>query len=47
MKNKLIFYLVLLILGIPGFLYRFNHPEMSETQLFLNFFEAYREFFRS
>ena len=25
--------------------YRYRHPEMTETQLTLNFFEAYKEIF--
>lgn len=50
--NNFIFLIILefiglLLLIIPNILYRFNHPEMTETQLFLNFFQMYREFFRS
>lgn len=37
--------ILLLILSIPQFTYRFNHPEKSETQLFRDFFKAYKEFF--
>jgi hypothetical protein len=45
LKCKLFFYLIILILGIPQLIFRFKHPEMNETQLFLNFFHAYKEFF--
>ncbi len=44
-NKKLMFYLIMLVLSIPQFTYRFNHPEKSETQLFLEFFNAYGEFF--
>jgi len=37
---------ILFIFGIPQFKYRFTHPEKTQTQLLLDFFEAYREFFR-
>ena len=43
--NYTIFLCVLGILAIPQLIYRFNHPELTETQLFLGFFEAYREVF--
>ncbi len=46
MKNKWIFLGVMLLLSIPQYIYRFKHPEMSETQLFLDFFKAYTEFFK-
>ncbi len=38
--------IILLILSIPQFIYRFKHPEMSETELFLNFIQAYKDFFK-
>jgi len=44
-KGKGLFMLVMVLLAIPQIIFRFNHPLMSETQLFLNFFEAYIEFF--
>jgi hypothetical protein len=28
---------------IKTMIYRFRHPDMSETQLFLHFFDAFRE----
>jgi len=37
---------ILAIISIPQFVFRFKHPEMSETLLFLNFFNAYWEFFK-
>ena len=43
--EKWLFYLIILLLGVPQFTYRFKHKEMTETQLFLNFFTAYKEFF--
>ncbi len=39
------FQILLLILCIPPIIYRFRHPEMTETYLFLNLIESYREFF--
>jgi len=45
-KSKWVFYLILFILAIPQFTYRFKHPEMSETQLLLHFFDAYKEILR-
>jgi hypothetical protein len=44
MKNKWAIYLTLFILSIPQHVYRFKHPEKSETQLLLDFFKAYKEF---
>lgn len=44
MKSKALFLLVMVILTIPQVSYRFKHPEKSETQLFLDFFKAYKEF---
>jgi hypothetical protein len=44
MKKNLIICVSLIFLGIvfiPQQIYRFKHPEMTETQLFLNFFKAY------
>jgi cytochrome c biogenesis protein ResB len=38
--------ILVLIAGIPGAVYRFRHPEQTDTQRLLNFFEAYREFFK-
>lgn len=32
-------------MAIPQVIFRFKHPEMSETQLFINFFAAYKVFF--
>jgi hypothetical protein len=43
-KYKFIIYPVLVLLAIPHFRYRFNHPEKTETQLFLDFFKVYIEF---
>ncbi len=37
--------IILLILSIPQFVFRFKHPEMTETELYLNFFKAYYDFF--
>lgn len=45
MNSKAIFYLIIMVLGVPQLYYRFNHAEKSETQLFLDFFKAYKEFF--
>lgn len=45
-SKKWIFMFSLLILSVPLFPYRFRHSEMTETQLFLNTIEAYREFFK-
>jgi len=44
-KFKIYFYAIILVLAIPQFIYRFKHPELTETELFFNFFEVYREFF--
>ncbi len=44
-KPYRILLLILAFLSIPQFVYRFKHPDISETQLFLNFFNAYKEFF--
>ncbi len=46
-KFKYILYVSVLLLSIPQFWYRFKHPNLSETQLFLDFFKAYVEFFKS
>lgn len=40
---KWIMLLILGILAIYQFKYRLNHPEMTETQLLINFFEAFKE----
>jgi hypothetical protein len=45
MKYKPIFTLIFLILAIPPACYRFKHPEKTETQLLLDFFKSYEEFF--
>jgi len=36
-----ILYIILFILGTPQLIYRFNNPQMTETELFINFFKAY------
>ncbi len=36
---------LVIFVAIPQLAYRLHHPEMTETQLFLNFFEAYKELF--
>lgn len=36
----------LFILSLPCLIYRFRHPQMTETQLFLNTINAYMEFLR-
>lgn len=45
-RNEMIFkWILYFILGIMAgiqLIYRFDHPEMTETQLYLNFFEAFR-----
>lgn len=41
-KYKWVFYLIMFLLAIPQFIYRFNHPHMTETELFFNFFKAYK-----
>lgn len=43
---KWIFRVIVIFIAIPPFVYKFKHSEMTETQLFLNFFESYKEFFR-
>jgi len=45
MRNKIILFLVMWALSVPPFFYRFNHPEKTETELFLDFFKVYKEFF--
>jgi hypothetical protein len=42
---KIIFFILVLVLSIPHIFYRFKHPEKTETQRFLEFPEAYKEFF--
>ncbi len=46
-KKELIFkWTLFIILGIGAiyqFKYRFNHPEMTETQLLFHFFDAFKE----
>ncbi len=48
-KKTIIAYLMLIFififLSLPQILYRFRNPEMTDTQRFLNFFEAYKEFY--
>lgn len=39
-KYRILLFLIA-ILGIPQFIYRFKHPEMTETHLFMNFFNSY------
>jgi hypothetical protein len=41
---KIYFYLTMAVLAIPQICYRFKHPQLSETQLFIDFFKAYKEF---
>jgi len=36
---------ILLVLSLFPLKYRFQHPEMTETQLLLHFFDAYRGYF--
>jgi hypothetical protein len=43
----IVIYTFLFLMSIPHVFYRFNHPEKSETQLFLDFFKVYQEFFMS
>jgi hypothetical protein len=45
MKWERPFLIFLAILTIPLGCYRFNHPEKTQTQLFLDTFKAYQEFF--
>lgn len=45
-RNYRIFLCILAVLAIPQLIYRFNHPELTETQLLLGFFKAYRELFQ-
>lgn len=40
-KIKIIFYIILGIISFFLIRYRFLHPEMTETQLFINTFEAF------
>jgi hypothetical protein len=46
-SKELIFKYILLFLlafgAIYQFKYRFNHPEMTETQLLFHFFDAFKE----
>jgi len=45
-KNEKLFeWIMLFIMGIISiflFRYRFKHPEMTETELMINFFEAFK-----
>lgn len=44
-KEKYILWTLLFILGVLSIYqlkYRLNHPEMTETQLFLHFFDAFK-----
>lgn len=43
MTKRWIFLICLSVLAIPQVIYRFNHPNMTETELFLHFLDAYRE----
>lgn len=40
---KWIFYIIIAIIALFQHRYRFNHPEMTETQLVLHFFDAFKE----
>lgn len=40
-----IFFLVMILIAIPLIVFRYNQPHMTETELFLNFFTAFSEFF--
>jgi hypothetical protein len=44
-KKRTILFLFIFILCIPPTFYRFKNPEKSETQLLLDFFKSYKEFF--
>jgi len=44
-KHKGKFIVFCILIAIPPLIFRFNHPHMTETELFLNFFKAYAEFF--
>ncbi len=39
---RIIITILLLIISLIQMRYRFNHPEMTETQLLFNFFEAFK-----
>lgn len=43
MKAKWILYFFLMIGTYFQLKYRFKHPEQTETQLFINFFQAFKE----
>jgi len=38
------FLIIAFIISIPFLVYKFRHPEQTETELFLNTIEAYKEF---
>lgn len=42
-RNTWILLLILLPFVLIQYRYRFKHPEMTETQLFLHFFDAFKE----
>ena len=44
-KNKIVVIVVTFFLIFPHASYRFKHPEKTETQLFLDFFKAYKELY--
>lgn len=44
-KGEGIFFFVILLAAFPPLVYKFKHPEMTETQLFFHFFDSYKEFF--
>lgn len=52
MTNEVKMWIILfgLALTLPWFVYRYNHPEKSETQLFVDFctkfFDVYADFYR-
>lgn len=42
---RVILFTLAFIIGTPQFVYKFKHPEKTQTQLTLEFFKAYKEFF--
>ncbi len=47
MRSRALSLIVLLIIILPILIYRFRHPGQTETELFLNIFESYKEFFHA